>query len=182
MGILSGPINEREKAALNYHIFGGCNDWQVLYMIARDSDYNEDKDKNFTNYVSRWKHTEKVQNYLKELQERKALQEYRLKESAFAEYQSRETEKDQREGKEHTENGRKTQIDYTRPENQRTLLNNLINTADDQKDKLDALKTIIQAQKDDRQAAKDNQIQRFYSPLRCSSCPLYQKANKNLTI
>lgn len=68
--------------------------------------------------------------------------------------------------------------DYTNPEAQRKLLNHLINTAGDGKEKLDALKTIVSMQKDDREAAKDNKVQRFYMPLKCTQCPLHARAEK----
>lgn len=68
------------------------------------------------------------------------------------------------------------EIDYTKPDAQRKLLNHLINTGGDGKEKLDALKTIVSIQKDDREAARDNKVQRFYTPLKCSECPLYARA------
>jgi len=71
---------------------------------------------------------------------------------------------------------RSGRIDYYNPENQRKQINRIIEqAADDPKTQLDAIKAIQQTQRDDRQAAKDNQIQRFYSPLRCHKCPLYQR-------
>ena len=70
------------------------------------------------------------------------------------------------------------EIDYTKPEAQRKLLNHLINTGEDGKEKLDALKTIVSMQKDDREAAKDNKVQRFYMPLKCTQCPLHARAEK----
>lgn len=71
-----------------------------------------------------------------------------------------------------------TDTDYTNPEAQKKLLNHLINSADDGKEKLDALKTIVSMQKDDREAAKDNKVQRFYMPLKCTQCPLHARAMK----
>lgn len=70
------------------------------------------------------------------------------------------------------------EIDYTKPEAQKRLLNHLINSADDGKERLDALKAIVSMQKDDKEASRDNKIQRFYMPIRCSQCPIYAKAEK----
>jgi hypothetical protein len=169
-----------EKVAICGLVCGVVDNWADCYLIGagKYGDLSVNRN-NLRPTVSRWKNSAKV---VKEYEKQMAEFTTRIKGNPLNSGNS-EDEKRLSEGdKEHTKNGKRAQIDYTRPENQRTLLNDLINTADDQKDKLDALKTIIQAQKDDRQAAKDNQIQRFYSPLRCSSCPLYQKANKNLTI
>ena len=34
MPIVNQTTTEREKAAIYYHVFGGCNDWNLLYAIA----------------------------------------------------------------------------------------------------------------------------------------------------
>ena len=70
-------------------------------------------------------------------------------------------------------------IDYTKPDAQRKLLNHIINSSDESKEKLDALKAVISMQKDDREAARDNKIQRFYMPLKCMECPLHARAEKS---
>ena len=67
-------------------------------------------------------------------------------------------------------------IDYTNPENQTRKLNELINTASDAGEALDALKVIIQGQKADRDAAREQKTVRAYLPVMCSGCPLYEKA------
>lgn len=75
-----------------------------------------------------------------------------------------------------TKTAKAGRIDYYNPENQRKTINAIIDkAADDPKTQLDAIKAIQQTQRDDRQAAKDNQIQRFYSPLSCRSCPFKAK-------
>jgi hypothetical protein len=179
--VYNRELSKNERAAICALICGIIDNWTDCYLIGAGKTANDLPGKNSLNTtVSRWRNSAKV---VKEYERQTAELATRIKGNPLNSGNS-ENEKRLSEGdnKEHTKNGKRAQIDYTRPENQRTLLNDLINTADDQKDKLDALKTIIQAQKDDKQAAKDNQIQRFYSPLRCSGCPLYQKAKKNLTI
>jgi hypothetical protein len=169
-----------EKVAICGLVCGVVDNWADCYLIGagKYGDLSVNRN-NLRPTVSRWKNSAKV---VKEYEKQMAEFATRAKSLSISDNSGEGEKLTSCDNKEHTKNGKRTQIDYTRPENQRTLLNDLINTADDQKDKLDALKTIIQAQKDDKQAAKDNQIQRFYSPLRCSGCPLYQKANKNLTI
>ncbi len=71
------------------------------------------------------------------------------------------------------------EIDYTKPDAQKKLLNHIINSSDEGKEKLDALKAVISMQKDDREAARDNKVQRFYMPLKCTECPLHARAEKN---
>lgn len=69
-------------------------------------------------------------------------------------------------------------IDYTKPDAQKKLLNHIINSSDESKEKLDALKAVMSMQKDDREAARDNKVQRFYMPLKCTQCPLHARAEK----
>ena len=69
-------------------------------------------------------------------------------------------------------------VDYSSPAAQRAKLNELINTASDPGEALDALKVIIQGQRADREAAKEGRVNRVYLPLTCDSCPMYQKARK----
>ena len=77
---------------------------------------------------------------------------------------------------ERTQTETKTRIDYYDPANQRKQINRIIEeSSDDPKTQLDAIKAIQQTQRDDRQAAKDSQIQRFYSPVQCRECII--KAN-----
>ena len=83
-----------------------------------------------------------------------------------------------------TKKERAAKIDYNNPEARRQLYNRIISeAADDPKTQLDAAKLIEQTQRDDRQAAQDNRVQRVYLPESCDMCPLYQKARaKKFTI
>ena len=166
-----------ERVAICGLVCGVVDNWADCYLIGAQKygDLSINRN-NLRPTVSRWKNSAKV---VKEYERLTAELATRTKAELSINDNLREGEKlSGCDNKERLQNGKRAQIDYTRPENQRTLLNDLINTAGDQKDKLDALKTIIQAQKDDRQAAKDNQIQRFYTPLKCHDCPLYQKSTK----
>lgn len=66
--------------------------------------------------------------------------------------------------------------DYSDPRNQTKLLNEIIKGSDDNKEKIDALKLIMQGQKDDRDGARNQKQVRFYLPLTCDICPLRLKA------
>lgn len=80
------------------------------------------------------------------------------------------------EGSERTQKRPAALVDYSDPANRKRLYNEVIRDAsDDPKTRLDAAKVFEQIQRDDRQAAKDSQIQRFYTPLACRDCPI--KAN-----
>lgn len=67
--------------------------------------------------------------------------------------------------------------DFTERENLITALNDLANCAKDSREKIDTLKIIADLQRFKDQARQDdNEIKRFYMPLKCSECVLYQKA------
>jgi len=135
--------------------------------------------------VSRWINSPKVVNEIKKF---KKLISDRLadeRQSARSEERAKiEAERIQDSGgeseqpKPQTKTATKALIDYTDPKNQNRKLNELINTADDPGEALDALKVIISTQKADREAAKEQKIVRSYLPLSCADCPLMQRERK----
>lgn len=67
--------------------------------------------------------------------------------------------------------------DFTGRENLINALNELANNAKDSREKIDTLKIIADLQRFKDQAKQENnEIKRFYMPLKCSECVLYQKA------
>lgn len=66
---------------------------------------------------------------------------------------------------------------FTDRENLINALNELANNAKDSREKIDTLKIIADLQRfKDLAKQEENEIKRFYMPLRCSDCILYQKA------
>lgn len=124
-------------------------------------------------YASTWKNSPKVQAYLKRLADREST----IRGAAFQDGRAKGIEEAMSGGSDHAASG--SAKDFTKPENQKELLNEIINTATDSKDKLDAVKVIISGQRDDRQAAKEQKQVRFYLAQRCYECPLYQSFKDN---
>lgn len=178
MGIINKKLTDREKAAIFWHIFGGVDDWKTLYLAALDEPYTG-PEKNLSDFASKWKRTPKIQEFLQ------AVQEIRFKILQAAQQKGFEEGRAAVLDNVHTETtagARSTKfVDYSDPANQARKLNELVNTADDPGEALDALKVIMQAQKADREAAKDNKIARFYLPLQCSGCPLLEKRRRQLS-
>lgn len=180
MSLQSKTITEREKAALYYHVFGGLDDWKQLYKIA-DADTDGKKEIKYLEiYISKWKNSDKVKACLEELKKAKAgqLAEERIK--------GREEERNKAGENEPTETKPQKEvariIDYSDPKNRQHLYNEVIaRSKDDPKTQLDAAKMFEQIQKDDREAAKAQKQTAVYLPLRCESCPLYNKARKKTT-
>lgn len=183
MALLNKKLTTREKAVLYMHVFGGVDDWRELYAAAAPVPEKDAlKDINVSVYASKWKCTPKVKDYIKELQRIKLAQEMTIEQRAADQARKEENEKQEDTGgSEQSDNkGKRTKtavVDYSNPENRKQLYNEVIRDAiDDPKTRLDAAKVFEQLQKDDKQAAKDQQQQRFYIPLTCKVCPLYEKA------
>ena len=158
------------------HVFGGVNDWELLYAVADQKDGKIDPAAKGNNYPSKWKNTPKIQDYIKQLEKDKTLlldQEYKrgLQDGKNSAWDNIHTENEKTPG-------RAKIVDYSDPANQARKLNELVNTANDPGDALDALKVIIQGQKADRDAAREQKTVRAYLPLSCNSCPFLEKARK----
>lgn len=171
MALINKRLTPGEIAAVYYHVFGGCQDWQLLYAIADGIKDKQVYDIN-RNTVSKWKGMDKITGLIQQLTAEKARTENKTAEKGT----------DDAGGSVRTETGPKLKnykfVDYSSPAAQQAKLNELVNTADDPGEALDALKVIIQSQKADRDAAKEGRVQRVYLPVSCTDCPLYLKARK----
>lgn len=177
MSLQKKYITEREKAALYYYVFGGLDDWRKIYKIADPATDGKTDIKYLDTYVSKWKRSDKIQDFLKFLQEEKARQQIEQRNKG------REEERNKAGGNEEIKpepEAKPTRIiDYSDPKNRQHLYNEVIaRSKDDPKTQLDAAKMFEQIQKDDREAAKAQKQTAVYLPLRCESCPLYNKARK----
>jgi predicted Zn-dependent protease len=164
-------ITPREKAAIRLHVFGGVDDWRLLFQMAGGETANE---KSLTTLISRWKKSEKVKAETETQRRELYAKEQEARDKIMAEIL--ESEKEEETGGSESQAGRsKSRTDYTKPDEQKKLLNDLINNAKDPDAKLDALKIIIAGQRDDRQAAKEGTQVRAFLPLNCRDCILYQR-------
>ena len=171
MALINKKITPGEIAAIYYHVFAGCDDWSLLYAIADGIKGRAMFDIN-KNTVSKWRNMDKIKTLITEVQTAKGRDDKRDK----------GTDEKPTEGSVRSENTPKLKnskfVDYSSPAAQQAKLNELVNTADDPGEALDALKVIIQSQKADRDAAKEGRVQRVYLPLTCDSCPIYEKLRK----
>ena len=123
--------------------------------------------------ATHWYQSERVRNFIEA--ERAAYQARKMKERERIEQEVIERQKEGQTTK-------KKFVDYSDPVNQRQKLNELINTATDPDEVLDALKVLIsQGVKLPPENPNGNQRQiRAYLPLNCRECPLYIEAEKKL--
>lgn len=176
-----------EVAALYLYVFGGESNWKKVYQAASGATEEEmaESPTKFSTYVSRWKASEKVTRELERITLLKEVMLQQERNKAFEdgkksilEDPETTTEIRMKAEKARSEAAAARFTDYTDPERQKQKLNEIVANAKDNGEALDALKVIIQGQKNDQEAAKDKQVQRFYVPLRCYECPLYMEKKK----
>lgn len=182
MGIIKKQLTDREKAVLYWLVFSNSTDWRTAYKMASDQPLAYYQDfKYLDTYVSKWKNSELVRNEVEKLQYLKQRQAEKIKEEAIEEYKTKGEQEEERREKSPKARGGKM-VDYSDPKAQRQKLNELVNNAEDSKEALDALKTIIASQRDDREGAKAQKAVTAYLPMTCKECPLYEKALKRNTL
>lgn len=176
-------LTDREKCAIFAYKYGILPDIKTAFFCADDRSQAELLTlRGLRQRVSSWHNSEKFkqfEQYCESLINNKELEAIKQ-----ANQQKKDEEKQkEREGESEATKTEREQsvanIDYYDPKNQKKQINRIIaRSQDDPKTQLDAIKAIQQTQRDDRQAAKDNQIQRFYTPITCKTCPLMEKARK----
>lgn len=174
------PITDREKAAISAYQFGIFPDWTTAYIAADERPKAEILTlKALPTQVSRWANSEKVRKFSDYCKRLIADREADARERGREEERRGETKmfhEDNDGDNVRTDSRRKSPVDYYDPTNQRKQINRIIaESSDDPKTQLDAIKAIQQTQRDDRQAAKDQQIQRFYTPIQCKTCPIAER-------
>ena len=163
-GLNNRVLSRREEAAIYLHVFGGVDDWALLYRIAHPGEFERDPAKSEGAMVSTWKNSTKItrcrERIMAQFQDHISDEINAVKDTIFA-----GAEDDMKAGS----------VDYTKPENQKRKLNAIIAGATDPGEALDALKVIISGQRADSQAAKEGRQVRAYLPLLCYQCPLYKE-------
>ena len=171
--LLTKTLTDKEAAflALGWFTSNGneqkMNFTRLYTLAAEDSNLKPETAKT---YASTWKNSPKVRAFLRDLQNR----DKDLTLAGYEDGKRKTLEEVKNESGGTNDNGSEAGRDFTNPENQKRLLNELINSATDPHDKLDAVKVIISGQRDDRQAAREQKQVRFYLAQRCTECPLYQ--------
>lgn len=159
------PLTELEKIAIWAAALQPSPDWEKLFFLSHPQTKAKTAGANVTHWKQHPRTQEELKNALRVLQE--------IKDKAREEGRKEERGRDSEPGTRTDKNDAGTLIDYSDPQQQRRKLNELVNTAEDQKEALDALKTIIATQKDDRDAARERKQIQAYLPVKCKSCPLY---------
>jgi len=202
-------LKDREKALLTFaalqNVMNIAIDWKQIYSLSRDSSISVASSKpGIANCASAWKRQAKTQDFfLTEVerikiwisqQQDKAVQNYILSHSETI----NNTDSNDNDTKENGNNlydfeynGRiiqnpdkcnKNVINYSDRGTAIKALVSIANHAKDDKMRLDTIKAISDLQQFKEQASREEQeIKRFYMPLRCNDCELYKRKKEILT-
>lgn len=163
-------LNELEQAAICFHILGGCNDKSKLFRIACGADrYNKLTDKSKGVTVSKWYNSQKIQegiNIYRSIQERKTNE---LKNEIIAGLETETTNT--------TRNGDLIEkTNFLDRDEFLQFLNSRANAITDDKLRNDILKMLSDNLRyKDTERDENNEIQRFYTPITCENCVIYNK-------
>ena len=174
-------LTKRENAIIYALASGVIESWSEAYILAHQKPEEEiRKQTALYSTVTRWKQNPVIVNaYNSALALIKAREDKIREEAQRAKIQDSGEETTTGDNvRTESKPGRKVagNVDYTNPAEQARKLNELVNTATDPGEALDALKVIIASQKADRESAREGKRVVFYTPLRCKDCPLYEKA------
>ena len=167
-------LTDAERIALFYHVFNQCNDWQTLFKVAKGEHYyNALTDKSKQSRASEWKNSPKVKDEIQKLQYLKQREEERQREEIAKELRT----KTQNGETEPTKQGANlNNTDFLNRDEFLKFLNDRANQVTDDKLRNDILKMLsdnMRYKENENEGA--NEIQRFYTPMLCESCEIYNK-------
>lgn len=178
--------------------------WADLYFLSRDRAADSiAKASASPTSVSTWKNSAKVQNFLQNCTTSLTSWIDDLKQKAIAEYLQREVtnifSNDVTGGSDQDGNGEKNgnsmaggvapkfgtglanQVDFSDRSQMMQALNRLAANAKDDKTQIDVFKIIADLQRfKDSAKTNDDDIKRFYMPLKCQECALYLKQKESI--
>ncbi len=171
----TSSLTPREEAAVRLFLHEGEDLSPVfIYKLAHRGSLEEVEHlADIAASASRWIRSKKVTQYMNEqraiFNDRKAKERMKIESEVTARIQASADP-----GK-HTVPGF---VDYSDPKAQLAKLNQLINTASDPGEALDAMKVLLSKQAELAPAREPEKQQRFYLPLACSECHLKAMFNE----
>ena len=166
----NAKLTDRERAAVKLAVAYAITSTSTLYRLAYNGTEEQAKATDPA-VMTRWWKSKRIQTALEEESAHFAARIKAAQDKAVSDHISREHSR--REGTAQTPEG---WVDYTDPANWQRELNRIANDPSlDDKQRFEAVKLLISSQKSqESDEAKNNDIQRFYTPLRCQDCPLYK--------
>lgn len=169
---MAKELTHAEKAAIYYHLSGKCTDWAQLYRIAKGDDALDrlSNDESRAATVSRWKKSESIQNAIKETSYLLQREREEADKRAVEAY---------RENQENPEGDKiLSEVNFLDRDEFLSYLNKQANRIQDEKTRNETLKMIsdnLRFKDMEKENASGEDIQRFYVPMTCQECAIYQK-------
>jgi hypothetical protein len=167
-------LNDRTKAAIYYHVFAGITDRKVLFRIAEgDERANKLTEGSLKTSSTNWFKSHVIQTAISKLRKLKEHEENEIREKCIADldYQAIQTEAKIQD----PENA----VNFLDRDEFLKFLNDRANEIKDDKLRNDILKMLSDNLRyKDSENGENTDIQRFYTPILCQDCPLYQKENE----
>ena len=163
-------LTELERAAIIFHIFGGCKDRKILYQIANgENKVNKLKPTSLDVMCGNWFRSHKIQSGIKYFESLKQDHENEIIKNYLSGLETETT----KGTKENTQNDKTNFLDR---DEFLQFLNSRANAIQDDKLRNDILKMLSDNLRyKDTERDENNEIQRFYTPVTCENCSIYQK-------
>ena len=168
-------ITLREKAAVIYNIITGITDNVTFYSIAKGSENYINKD-SYSNMGSKLKNKDHIKQYYTEAQN--IIDNYITARIKQIQYNNNNLDSSNNDGL--LNNGLVDSftiknINFTNPTEFIQYLNDQANNIQDEKTKREYLKMLADLLrfKDGGNSGQESEIQRFYTPVTCQNCLLY---------
>lgn len=166
-------LTPSEKAALYFQVLESVQDWKIIYRIAIGEKHAKSlKDSTIQANTSKWKESDRIRNALDEIKRYFYFKRQDLEKEIKESISNGETETENGTKKE--ENAGKT--NFLDRDEFLKFLNDRANKITDDKLRNDILKMLS-----DNLRYKDSdnnelqEIQRFYTPMNCENCEIYNK-------
>ena len=163
-------INVNDYAAIVFHVVENCSDWEQIYLIAKGpKSLNKVTEDSKSTLIYRWKNKPEIK---KAIQEIKRQYETKIENFKMSVLSGVENEPKNRA----TKNESIEKTNFLDRDEFLQFLNDRANQITDDKLRNDILKMLSDNLRyKDTERDENNEIQRFYTPITCENCAIYQK-------
>lgn len=163
-------LTELERAAIIFHIFGGCKDRKILFQIAEgENRVNRLNENSLKTICNTWFNSHKIQSGIKYFLTLKQDHETEIINKYIAGLET-ETKKL------HEQKNNSGYVNLLDRDVFLEEINKGANQAKDEKDKREYLKMISDNLRyKDSDTDETTEIQRFYTPITCENCEIYKR-------
>lgn len=163
-------LTELERAAIIFHIFGGCKDRKILFQIAEgENRVNRLNENSLKTICNTWFNSHKIQSGIKYFLTLKQDHETEIINKYIAGLETETT-------KPNEPKPRNNETNFLDRDEFLKFLNSRANEITDDKLRNDILKMLSDNLRyKDTDTDETTEIQRFYTPITCENCEIYKR-------